>query len=106
MDRLAGKTAVVMGAASGIGRALADRFVRASMRVVLADVEREPLETALAELRAKGAEVLGVLTDVADREQMDRLAVTALGISEASARTGARTSQNVALRRSVSSSLR
>jgi len=50
MRELAGKTAVVTGAASGMGRAFVDRFARAGMRVVLADIEPAPLQTAVAEL--------------------------------------------------------
>ena len=64
MEELAGKVAVVTGAASGIGRALADQFVADGMKVVLADVEQGALDTAVAELEAAGAEVVGVRTDV------------------------------------------
>lgn len=42
MDHLGGRTAVVTGAASGIGKAMAERFAAAGMRVVLADVEPNP----------------------------------------------------------------
>ena len=51
MDELAGKVAVVTGAASGIGLALAERFAAEGMRVVLADVEATALERAAPELR-------------------------------------------------------
>ena len=47
MQDLIGKVAVVTGAASGVGLAFATRFVQEGMRVVLADIEQEPL--ALAE---------------------------------------------------------
>ena len=43
MERLQGRVAVVTGAASGIGRALADKFASEGMKVVLADVEEAPL---------------------------------------------------------------
>ena len=46
MRELSGKVAVVTGAASGIGRALAGRFASEGMNVVLADVERAALDTA------------------------------------------------------------
>ena len=43
MQDFDGKTAVVTGAASGIGFALAERFAEANMRVVLADIEKDAL---------------------------------------------------------------
>jgi NAD(P)-dependent dehydrogenase (short-subunit alcohol dehydrogenase family) len=72
-----GKTAVVTGAASGIGRAMVDRFVQAGMRVVLADVEQDALDTAVSELSAGGGDVIGVRTDVSDAKAMDELAQAA-----------------------------
>ncbi|MGA8006758.1 MAG: SDR family NAD(P)-dependent oxidoreductase, partial [Burkholderiales bacterium] len=48
MNAFAGKVAVVTGAASGIGLALATRFAQAGMKVVLADIESAPLESARA----------------------------------------------------------
>ena len=73
MQQLAGKTAVVTGAASGIGRAMTDRFVAAGMSVVMADVEEDALAAAAAEVEATGASVTGVLTDVRDAAQVDAL---------------------------------
>jgi NAD(P)-dependent dehydrogenase (short-subunit alcohol dehydrogenase family) len=61
---LEGKVAVVTGAASGIGRAMGERFARDGMRVVLADVRPPELEQTVGELRASGLEVSGVPTDV------------------------------------------
>jgi NAD(P)-dependent dehydrogenase (short-subunit alcohol dehydrogenase family) len=69
-----GKVAVVTGAASGIGRALAERCAREGMRVALADVEPAALERAAAELRAAGAEVLAVVADVAKAGDVEALA--------------------------------
>ena len=74
MKEFADRVAVVTGAASGIGRALAGRFAAAQMKVVLADVEAEALGTAERELRAQGAEVLGVVTDVSKADQVESLA--------------------------------
>jgi NAD(P)-dependent dehydrogenase (short-subunit alcohol dehydrogenase family) len=74
MDKFEGKVAVITGAASGIGRALAERFAREGMRVVLADVE-EPalLQTAVA-MQEAGADVLPVVTDVSKAEDVEALA--------------------------------
>ena len=44
MKEFEGKTAVITGAASGIGKALAERFAKEKMQVVLADIEEEALE--------------------------------------------------------------
>ncbi len=76
MEVLDGKVAVVTGAASGIGLGLATRFGREGMKVVLADVEREPLDRAAAALGEElGADqVLAVPTDVRHEEAIDALA--------------------------------
>jgi NAD(P)-dependent dehydrogenase (short-subunit alcohol dehydrogenase family) len=79
MEQLEGRVAVVTGAASGIGRALIDRFARAGMRVVLADVEEEALAKAEAEVAASGAETMAVVTDVSDRASVDALAAAVAG---------------------------
>lgn len=73
MRELRGKTAVVTGGASGIGRALAERFLDEGMRVVVADVEPAALEAAATALGAKG-EVLAVRTDVARGADVEALA--------------------------------
>jgi NAD(P)-dependent dehydrogenase (short-subunit alcohol dehydrogenase family) len=68
----------VTGAASGIGRALAERFAAAEMKVVLADVEAEALRAAEQDLKAQGADVLGVVTDVSKADQVESLAQRSL----------------------------
>ena len=78
MKELRGKVAVVTGAASGIGRALAGRFAAEGMKVVLADVEGPALAKAESELRAGGATVLAVAADVARAEAVDALAARTL----------------------------
>lgn len=78
----AGRVAVVTGAASGIGFALAQRFAREGMRIVMADVEEPALAEAAEVLIGGGAEVLPVATDVARAQQVDALrdrAVEAFG---------------------------
>jgi NAD(P)-dependent dehydrogenase (short-subunit alcohol dehydrogenase family) len=69
-----GKVAVITGAASGIGRAIAERCAQEGMKVVLADIEERALATAEAELRAENAEVLSVVTDVSKAGDVDALA--------------------------------
>src|SRR4051812_30848932 len=73
MKELSGRVAVVTGGAGGIGRALGEAFGRADMRVVLADVQPEPLDKTVAELRADGLEVIGVPTDVSTWESVAAL---------------------------------
>ena len=74
MDDLRGKVAVVTGAASGIGLALARRFAADGMRVVLSDIEEPALERAAADLRSAGADVVAVVTDTSIRSSVDELA--------------------------------
>jgi len=82
MKEFRGKVAVVTGAASGIGRAMAERFAAEGMKVVLADVEKGALAQAAAEMKAGGATVLAVPTDVsraADMEALARKTIDAFG---------------------------
>jgi NAD(P)-dependent dehydrogenase (short-subunit alcohol dehydrogenase family) len=72
-----GKTAVVTGAASGIGRALALRWAREGMRVVLADIEEGPLAEARDEVAALGPGAIAVKTDVSKRQEVESLAARA-----------------------------
>ncbi len=74
MQEFRGKVAVVTGAASGIGRALAERCAREGMKVVLADVEEPVLMQTTANLEATGASVLAVPTDVAKLADVENLA--------------------------------
>jgi NAD(P)-dependent dehydrogenase (short-subunit alcohol dehydrogenase family) len=74
MKEFRGKVAVVTGAASGIGRGLAQRFAAEGMKVVLADVEPGALAETEAELKAKGAAVLAVPTDVSKAADVEALA--------------------------------
>ncbi|HZU76619.1 MAG TPA: SDR family NAD(P)-dependent oxidoreductase [Dehalococcoidia bacterium] len=74
MREFSGKVAVVTGAASGIGFALAERFAQAGMKVVLAGINMDNIDKAVEALRCQGRDVLGVQTDVARPEAVDELA--------------------------------
>ena len=74
MQDLTGKTAVITGAASGLGRSFANRFARAGMDIVMSDIEAPRLDEAVAEVAAHGTQVLGQVTDVADGDSIDELA--------------------------------
>ncbi len=78
MENLEGKTAVVTGAASGMGRAFAKRFAAAGMNVVLSDVEAPVLDEAVAEVQSvaasAGTDAIGIITDVADEAAVGQLA--------------------------------
>lgn len=78
MDQLAGKVAVVTGAASGIGLAMARRFGRDGMRVVMSDIERPALEREGAALADEGIDVMTVVTDTSVEADVERLAETTI----------------------------
>ncbi len=74
MKEFKDKVALVTGAASGIGFALADRFASVGMKVVLVDVEPAALDSAEATLRGKGAPVLAIRADVSSADQVEDVA--------------------------------
>lgn len=74
MKEFKGKVAVITGAASGIGRGLAERCVSEGMKVVLADIEDASLAKTESDLKAAGGTVLAVKTDVSKRADMEALA--------------------------------
>ncbi|MBI5289291.1 MAG: SDR family NAD(P)-dependent oxidoreductase [Chloroflexi bacterium] len=78
MKEFEGKVAVVTGAASGIGRGLAERFAAEGMRVVVADVEQPALDDAARQVASAGAEVLAVRTDVSKEADVQALAAKTL----------------------------
>lgn len=72
-----GQVAVVTGAASGIGLAMARRFAAEGLKVVLADIEADALDKAADGLRADGADVHARVVDVGERQQVLDLAESA-----------------------------
>ena len=74
MKEFKGKTVVVTGAASGIGFGLAERFAQEKMNVVLADIEQDALDAAVAKISDLGVEAAGIAVDVMDKNSVQSLA--------------------------------
>ena len=75
---MAGKTAIVTGAASGIGLGIAKALAAAGANVVLADLRPEPLEAARQAIEATGVRALGVAVDVSDAASVAAVGQAAL----------------------------
>jgi NAD(P)-dependent dehydrogenase (short-subunit alcohol dehydrogenase family) len=78
MEQLEGRTAVVTGAASGIGLAITEAFTAAGMRVVMTDITEDSLYSQAARLTDQGAEVLAVPVDVRDPDAVERVGAAAI----------------------------
>ena len=76
MNAWQGKVAVVTGASSGLGRAIATALVDRGASVVLAARGADKLEAAAAELRARGGNVLAVPTDITSAEDRGKAALS------------------------------
>ena len=68
--QLEGKVALVTGAASGIGRAIAETYAREGARVAVADLNRDTAEAAAAAIRDTGGEAMAVTMDVASEQDV------------------------------------
>src|SRR5215475_12792393 len=69
--KLDGKVAIVTGAASGIGKAIAQRYAREGAKVVIADLNLDQANGAAAEIKSDGGEARGVAMDVTNEQQVD-----------------------------------
>ena len=78
MKKFQNSVAVITGAASGFGREFAIVGARLGMKLVLADVQQDALNTTAAELQAQGADVLAMTCDVRKAEQVEALAKAAM----------------------------
>ena len=77
-ENLRDRVAVITGGASGLGRALAERFGREGVKLVLADIDEAALARTATELRARGFAVAAQPTDVSQAADVERLARAAL----------------------------
>src|SRR4051812_11851052 len=73
MPKLEHSVAVVTGAATGIGRALAERLADEGASLCLADINKGELDVLAVALTAKGCDVAAHAVDVADRQQVETL---------------------------------
>jgi len=71
--RLAGKVAIITGAARGIGRAIAEEFAREGAKVAIVDILESEARKAAEEIRSLGAEVLPIRADVSKRDEVRRV---------------------------------
>ncbi|PLP97563.1 SDR family oxidoreductase [Cupriavidus pauculus] len=78
MKQFEGKVAVITGGASGFGKEFARIGAQMGMKLVLADVQEDALDAAVAEFKAQGAQVIGLRTDVSKAEQVQALADAAM----------------------------
>ena len=78
MPRFKNQVALVVGAAHGIGKAIAVRLGREGADVVIADVDQVAMETTLQEMRSEGSECKGVTCDVRDQAQVEAVVKQAL----------------------------
>jgi 3-hydroxybutyrate dehydrogenase len=69
--QLQGKSAIVTGAASGIGKEIAFLFAREGAKVAIADLVKQAADDTAAEIRQAGGQAIGVAMDVANEEQVN-----------------------------------
>jgi NAD(P)-dependent dehydrogenase (short-subunit alcohol dehydrogenase family) len=74
VEEFAGKTAIVTGAGSGMGKAFALRWGAEGMNVVIGDIQEDALAATVAELEAAGVPVVGLRTDVSKLADIEALA--------------------------------
>jgi short-subunit dehydrogenase len=77
-ERIAGRTFVITGASSGVGRGVALKLASYGANVVLAARRAEVLDDVAAQVRAAGGQPLAVPTDVSRPDQVERLAAAAV----------------------------
>ncbi|MBC1890105.1 SDR family oxidoreductase [Listeria booriae] len=73
MSKLAGKVAVVTGAASGMGRQIAELYAKEGAKVVVADIQLEEAQKTVDEIKANNGEALAVVANVMKEEDIQAM---------------------------------
>lgn len=74
MKDFSGRVAVITGAGSGIGAAMASRFARSGMKIVVSDIDREAAETIRQALVDAGGDAISIRANVGDPADVEGLA--------------------------------
>ena len=82
MGKLTGKTAIITGGGSGIGKAIAQSFLKDGAKVIIAGRDGQKLTEAARDLAAEGATVVPIQTDVTDEAQVEALFTRAIQMFE------------------------
>ena len=73
MERLKGRVAIVTGSAQGMGFAIAEALSGEGAKIVVTDIAREGIDKAVAELSKKNPNVMGVVTDVTNKDHVQNM---------------------------------
>src|SRR6056297_1276983 len=76
--RLGGKVAVITGAGTGMGRAMARRFAKEGAKIVGADIAKDPVDAVAGEVREAGGVMTPLVVNVTDRDDVERMIRTAI----------------------------
>ena len=71
MNGLEGKVALITGAASGLGKAIAELYAKQGAKVAICDINLQAAEAAAAEINAAGGQAIGIAMDVTDEAAVD-----------------------------------
>jgi len=82
LGKLTGKTAIITGGGSGIGKAIAQSFLKDGAKVIIAGRDGQKLTEAARDLAAEGATVVPIQTDVTDEAQVEALFTRAIQVFE------------------------
>jgi NAD(P)-dependent dehydrogenase (short-subunit alcohol dehydrogenase family) len=82
LGKLTGKTAIITGGGSGIGKAIAQSFLKDGAKVIIAGRDGQKLTEAARDLAAEGATVVPIQTDVTDEAQVEALFTRAIQMFE------------------------